>query len=118
MLLGIGGKHPGHARVKAAAQQGGNPRVLKFLPVGPLPAVFKLGGVLRLVVGGVHIVHLGGQAGLHNGQVLIRQSQVQNHVRLYLVDQGSQLVHAVGIHLGGGDFGLAAGKLFLQRVAF
>ncbi len=75
VLLGVGAVSLGHARVKAAAQQGGQAGFLKLLGVGPLPAVIKVGGetgllaallvdgaplrvvgVLRLVVGGVHIV--------------------------------------------------------------
>src|SRR5699024_9679939 len=118
VFLGIGGKHPCHARVEAAAQQGGDTGFLKFFPVGPLPAVFKFSGILRLIVGGIHIVDLGGKAGVHDGQVLIGQSQVNYHIRLDLLDEGDEGVHVIGVYLGGGDFGLAAGKFLRQRVAF
>ena len=47
------------------------------------------------------------QAGVHDGEVLIRQGQVQYYVGLYALDKGYQLVHAVGVHLSCSDLGAA-----------
>ncbi|MPM46852.1 hypothetical protein SDC9_93559 [bioreactor metagenome] len=117
MLLGVGREHAGDAGVEAAAQQGGNARLLEALPVGPLPAVLKLRRVQRLVVGRVHIVGFGGQAGVHDGEILIGKGQVNHHIGLKALDQGHQLGHAVRVHLGGVNFGLAAVQLGLNGVA-
>ena len=114
----IGGKDAGDARVKAAAQQADDAGLFKALAVGPLPAVLEFCGILRLIVGGVHIVGLGGKAGVHDGQVLIRQGEVEHQVRLDLVDEVHKLVDVVGVHPGGGDFGLGGAlELLLQSVA-
>ena len=137
MLFGPGAVGLGHAGVKAAAQQGGQAGVLKPFAVGPLPAVIKIGGksllfaplfihrapggdggILRLIVGGVHVVDAAGQAGLHDGQVLIGQGNVHDQIGLIALDQGSQLLHLVGVHPGGGDFGGGLTRQFGgQRVA-
>ena len=62
-------------------------------------------GVVRLVVGGVHVVDVAGKAGIHNGQVLIGQGDVHDQVRLVGLDEGDDLFGLVGVHLGGGDLG-------------
>ena len=124
MLLGVGAVSLGDTRVKAAAQQGGEAGFLKLLGVGPLPAVIKVGreagflaallvdgtpfrvvGVLRLIVGGVHVVDAAGKARVHDGQVLIGQGDVHHQVRLVGLDEGNDLFGLVGVHLGGGDLG-------------
>ena len=137
MLQRIGREHAGDAGIKAGTQDRGQAGVLELFAVGPLPAVIEVGGkalllaaffvdgtpggvvgVLRLVVGGVDVVHAAGQAGVHDGQVLIGQGDVQHGVWLVAVDQGFQRLHVVGIHLGGGDLGGGlALQLFFQRVA-
>jgi len=124
VLFGVGAVSLGDTRVKAAAQQGGQAGFLKLFGVGPLPAVIKVGretgllaallvdgapfrvvGVLRLVVGSVHIVDAAGKAGVHDGQVLIGQGDVHDQVRLVSLDEGDDLFGLVGVHLGGGDLG-------------
>src|SRR5699024_2051464 len=134
----IGAVRLGHARVKAAAQQGGEAGVLELLFVGPLPGVVEVGGeaflpaallidgapgrvvgVLGLAVGSVHVVDAAGQAGVHDGQVLVGQRDVHDQVRPVAFDEGDELVHIVGVHLGGGDPGAGdGGQLFGQSVAF
>ena len=136
VLLGVGAVGLGHARVKAAAQQGGEAGLLKLLPVGPLPGVVEIGGetlllaalligglplglldVLGLVVGGVHVVDAALQAGVHDGQVLVGQGDVHHQVGLVALDEGNHFLHLVGVHLGGGDLGGGlAGQLGGQGV--
>jgi len=48
-------------------------------------------------------MHAAFQAGVHDVQVLIGQGDVQHGVGLHLTDEGAELGHVVGIHLGGGD---------------
>ena len=96
----------------------------KFEEAGLLAALLVDGtprgvvGVFRLVVGSVHIVYAAGQAGVHDGQILIRQGDIHNEVRLVAVDEVAQLLDVVGIDLRGGDFGPGGGgQLGGQRVA-
>ena len=137
MLGSVGAVGLGYARVKAAAQQGGQAGVLKLFLVGPLPAVVKVGGetgllaallvdgapfriisVFRLIVGGVHVVDAAGKAGVHDGQILIGQGNVHDKVRLVGVDEVAELLHIIGIDLRGGDFGLGVrGQLGGEGIA-
>src|SRR5699024_6011906 len=138
VLQGVGGKDAGDARVKAGAQDGGQAGVLELLGVSPLPAVIKVGGealllaalfidsapggvvgVLRLIVGGVDVVDAAGQAGVHDGQVLVRQGHIQDQVGLVSLDDPLQVLHIVGVDGHGGDLHRGAGgfQLGLQGVA-
>ena len=60
-----------------------------------------MGGIRRLVVGGVEIVDPALEAGVHDRQVLVGQGDVDHQLRLDAIDQGHQLRHAVGVDLGG-----------------
>ena len=106
MLLCIGTEYTRYAWVETAAQQGCNASLFKAFPICPLPLVFKLCRVFRLIVCGVHIVYLGCKASIHNGQILIRQRHIDDNIRLFLFNQGNQFVNLVCIHLCGGDNGL------------
>ena len=135
MLFGVGTVSLRHARVKAAAQQGGQTGFLELFGVSPLPAVIKVGretsllaallvdgapfrvvGVLGLIVGGVHVVDAAGKAGVHDGQILIRQGDVHHQIGLVALDEGDDLIHMVGIHLCGGDLGSGFGGQFCSQL--
>ena len=88
-----------HARVEAAAEDSRQSGLLEALAVGPLPAVFEVCLVLRLVVGRVEVVAARLQAGLHDGEVLIGQGQVHHDVGLVAAEQLHELRHLVGIYL-------------------
>ena len=105
MLGGIGGVDARHTRVEAAAEDGRETSLLKLLLVGPLPRIFEVRLVFRLIVGRVHIVAATSQTGLHDGEILVRQGEVEHQLRLVLIEQRLQLLHVVGIHLVGSDFG-------------
>ena len=66
LLGGQGGVDVGHARIEAGTEQGHDAGLLEALLIGPLPGVFKMGGIQRLVVGGVQVVDTGLQAGIHD----------------------------------------------------
>ena len=108
----------GHARVEAAAEQCREASLLELLLVGPLPAVVEVGGeagflttllvdraplriirVLRLVVCGIHVVDAAGEAGIHDGEVLVRKGDVHHEIRLVATDQCAELLHVIGINL-------------------
>ena len=76
MFQGIGRKYAGDTRVKAASQKSGDSCFFKPFPVSPLPAVLKFCRILRLIVGGIHIMSLRSQAGIHNSQILIGKGQI------------------------------------------
>ncbi len=76
------------------------PACLETFLVGPLPGVFEIGGVQRLVVGGVKVVNTGLQAGVHDGQILIRERHVDDKLRLLLPDKRHQFGDVVGIDPG------------------
>ena len=135
VLLGVGAVSLGHTRIEAAAQQRGQAGFLKLFGIGPLPAVIEVGRetgllaallvdgaplrvvrVLRLVVGGVHVVDTAGQAGVHDGQILIGQGDVHHEVGLVALDEGDHFVHLVGVHLGGGDLGGSLGGQFSREL--
>ena len=108
----------GHARVEAAAEQRGETGVLELLLIRPLPAIVEVGRetgflaallvdrtplriirVLRLVVCGIHVVDAAGEAGIHDGEVLVRKRDVHHEIRLVAADQRAELLHVIGIDL-------------------
>ena len=137
MLCGISTVSLGYARVKAAAEKSRETCLLKLLPVGPLPAVVKIGGkslllaalfidgaplriirILRLIVGRIHIIDTAGQAGVHDGQILIGQGDIHDQIRLIIIDQVNHLLHLVRIHLRRGNLcGSLLPELLRQRIA-
>ena len=111
VLLGIGAEYASYAGIKAAAQQSRDASLFETFPIRPLPLVFKLCRIFRLVVCGVHIIGLGGKTSVHNGQILIGECHIDHNVRLFLFNQSDQLVYIIGIHLCRGDLG---SRLVLQ----
>ncbi len=83
-LGGQGGVDVGDARIEAGAEQRHQPLFLEALLVGPLPGIFKLGGIERFVVGGVQVIHAGFQAGIHDVQILVGERHVDHQLRLHL----------------------------------
>jgi len=55
--------------------------------------------VLRLIVSGIHVVAAASQTGIHNGEILVRQSEVDDKLRLVAIEESLQLLNVVGIHL-------------------
>ena len=103
MLGSVCGEHLAHARVEATAEDGGEPCLLESVAVSPLPAVLKVGLVLGLIVGGVEIVDAAGQTGIHDGQILIGQGEVDDQLGLIAADELLELLHIIGIDLSGLD---------------
>ncbi len=122
MLFGIGAVSLGHAGIEAAAEECHDACILESLSVSPLPAVIEISGesgltaaffidgaplriirILRFVVGGIHIIDAAGQAGIHQRQILVRESYIHDKIRLFSPDQSDDLVDIVRIDLGRRD---------------
>ena len=103
MIRPIGGIDATHTWVEATAQNGGQACLLKAIFICPLPAIFKVCLVLWFIVGCIEIVTATRQTGIHNGQILIGQGEVDYKLRLVAVEKGFQLLHIVSIHLCGLD---------------
>ena len=100
MMFGsVGGEDGGHTGVETATEYGAEPGLLETLAVCPLPGIFKVRLVFRLIVGGVEIVAPRLQTGLHDGEVLIREGEIHDEVGLEGVEELYELRHFVGIHL-------------------
>ena len=63
--------------------------------------VLKLCHVTRLVVGGVDVMHTCFEAGVHDGEILIRQRHIDDDFGLVAFQQLDQLRDIVRIHGGG-----------------
>ena len=111
-------EYAGNAGIKAAAEYRRKPRLFKSLTVSPLPAVFKLCRVLRLVICRVEVVHTRCKAGVHDVQVLIRKCDIYYYLRLVILDERGQFLNVVCVHLCGGDDRLCGRlQLLLKCVA-
>ena len=117
MLQGVSGKDARDARIEARAEQRRDAGFLEAVIVLPLPFVFKLRRVLRLVVRRIDVMRLRRKARVHDCQILVRQCEIQDDIGLLPLNQGDELVRLVRIHLRRRDFRLAARELFLQCVA-
>ena len=119
VVLGrVGSVDATHAWVETATEDSAEASLFEALTVSPLPAVLKVSLVAWLIVGGVEVVHATFQASVHNGEVLVRESQVHHQLRLVLLQQRHQLLHIVGIHLVGSDVRRADGLSHLVALLF
>jgi hypothetical protein len=82
---------------KPGPEQRHQPCILEAVLIGPLPVIFELGLVLRLVIRGVEVVDAGGKAGVHDRQILIGQREIDHQLRADLPDQRGQRGHVLGI---------------------
>ncbi len=99
VLGGVCREDAGHTRVETATEDGAEACLLELVLVSPLPRVLEVSLVLRLVVGGVHVVASACQASVHDGEVLVRQGEVDDQLWLVAVEERLQLLHVVGVDL-------------------
>ena len=90
MLGSIGSEDRGHAWVKTTSEDGSESCLLETLTICPLPAVFEVSLILWLIVGSIHIVDTSFEAGIHDGEVLIRKSEVDAEFWLELLHQSHE----------------------------
>ena len=110
VFLRVGAINVGDARVESGAEQGGEPGFFKAFAISPLPRVFEFCVIRRFVVCGVHVVHAGVEASVHQRQILIRERDVDEHLRFEFAEQRDDFLHVVGIDLRG--FEHDAGRVF------
>ena len=103
VLGGVGREDSRDARVEAAAEDRGEAGGLEPILVGPLPRILEMGLVLGLVVGGIEVVAAALETGVHDGEILIREGDVDDDIGLESAEQLAQLGDAVGIDLRGFD---------------
>ena len=111
VLGSIGRIDAGYSWVEAASEDGSQSGLLELLTISPLPRVFKVSLVLGFVVGSVQIRASTCQTGLHDGQVLVGQCEVDDQFGLIVAKQSLQLLHIVSIHLCRLDVQLVASLL-------
>ena len=78
MLSGVGGIDTTDPRIESAAKDSRKASLFETVLVGPLPTVFEMSLVFWLIVGSVEIVTATCQTSIHNRQVLIGQSEVDD----------------------------------------
>ena len=101
MFERVGGVNIRHARIESAAEQRGESCVLELVLVSPLPVVFKLRHIARLVVCGVDVMHASFEAGVHDGEILVGQRHIDHDIRLEALQQLHEFRHVVRIHASG-----------------
>ena len=87
VLCCIGSENLRHTRVEPATKDCSESCLLELLFVSPLPAVFEVCFVLRLVVSRIQIVATTCQTGFHNGEVLVWQRKVYHQFRLERIEK-------------------------------
>ena len=101
VLGGIGREDGCHAGVETAAEDRREPGGLETILIGPLPRIFEMGLVLGFVVGRVEVIAAAFEAGVHDGQILVRKRHVDDDVGFEGAEQLAELRHIVGVDLGG-----------------
>ncbi len=79
MFLSIGAKYVRNTGVETAAQKRHQAFFFEFVLISPLPFIFEFRKVDWGVIGSSKIVDIAFEAGVHNGKVLIRQCDIDNH---------------------------------------
>ncbi len=119
VLEGVSAVGLRNTRVKAGTEQCRKAGLFKLFLVSPLPAVVEVGAealflaalvvdlaplgivdVFGLVVRRVHVVHATFEAGVHDGEVLVRERDVHHQVGLVFLDEFHDIFSLVGIHRG------------------
>ena len=120
VLGGPGSEDARHAGVETATQYGQQALFAEAVLIGPLPAIFELSLVFGLIIRRIEVIDPRLQASVHDSQVLIRQSHMDDQFGLEGTDQLRQFGHVVGIYLRGLDLPVAGSLLGVggNHVAF
>ncbi len=78
MLGSIGGEDTRYTRIETTTKDSSETCVLEAFLISPLPGVFEMSHILGLIVGGVEIVDSADQAGIHNGEILIGEGDIDH----------------------------------------
>ena len=97
VLLRVGAVNVRHARVETGAEQGAQARFFEAFPISPLPGVFKLRVIRRFVVRRIDVVNAGVQTRVHQRQILIRERNVDQNLRLKFFQKRDHFLYVVRI---------------------
>ncbi|MPN32976.1 hypothetical protein SDC9_180459 [bioreactor metagenome] len=86
MFDGIRGKDTCHTGVESATKNGCQSGFLELLLIGPLPSVLELGFIFRLIIGCIEIMYATFETGIHNGQILIGQRNINHQFGLIFIE--------------------------------
>ena len=137
VLEGIRREHARYARIEAGAKECSEPCSLEFLLICPLPGIIKVRcealflaallvdgtplriiGIFCFIVCSVHVICTAGKAGIHDGQILVGESDIEDGVGLVLVHECGERLEAVCIDRSGGDDRLGGwAELVSERIA-
>ena len=118
MFLGVSAKNPCNPRVKAASQKGGNPRFLKTLSIIPLPFILKFCRIQRLIIRRIHIISFCLQTSVHNSQILVRQSDINNNIRFKSVNKLNKFLCVISVNPRRMNFSFSSVKFSFKSVTF
>ena len=135
VLQGVGAVCLRNTRVKAGTEQSRETSLFKLFFVSPLPAVIEVGAkalflaalvvdlapfrivdIFRLVVSRVHVVHATFKACIHDGEVLVGESDIHHQVRLVLLNESRDVLGLVSVHGGSRDDRLRIRAEFLSQL--
>ncbi|MNZ87763.1 hypothetical protein D3C78_1066340 [compost metagenome] len=109
VLLSVSCEHARYTWIKSTTKQRGKACFFESFFVSPLPRVFKFRCILWFIIGSIHIVHSCCQARIHDCQVLIWESDINNDIRLKALDQFNDFVRIICIELSSRNLRAASG---------
>ena len=135
VLEGVGAVGLGNTRVKARTEECREAGLFKLFFISPLPAVIEVGAealflaalvvdlaplgivdVFGFVVRRVHVVHAAFEAGVHDGEILVRKRNVHDQVGLVFLDELGNVLCLVCIHGGSRNDRLRIRTQFLSEL--
>ena len=99
MFCCVGCINATYSRIESTTQYRCQSCVFKTFFISPLPAVFEMSFILWFIVCCIQIIHPGFQTSFHDGQILIRQSYIDDDFGFETIKQGYQFVYIVRIYL-------------------
>lgn len=102
MLQRPGSENIRHTGIEAGTEQCREPCLGEFFLIGPLPRVFEFCHIGGLVVGGIEVIDAGGKTSVHEGQILVREGDVEKKIGLERVQVSGGGGDIIGIERGGG----------------
>ncbi len=99
MFCSVGCINTTYSRVEPTTQYSCQSCVFKTFLISPLPTVFEMSFIFRFIVCCIQIIHSSLQTSFHDGQILIRQSYIDDDFGFETIKQGYQFVYIVRIYL-------------------
>ena len=96
-----------YPRIETATENSCQSGFLKTFVISPLPTVFKMSLVFRLIIGCVQIVYSGFKAGLHDGEILIGEGNIDYHFRFEVIEQSYQFIYVICVYFSRFYIGIA-----------